>query len=494
MRCWRRSRILSSARSAGSWFIRTVEVDYCSAACLAVRRETWNHLGGFDERFAPAYYEDTDLCFGIRAMGQRVVFQPAAVVVHHEGVSHGTDESVGGKAHQEINRITFTAKWSDELALQWPNDAANVRRASDRRASPRVLVVDHQVPAPDRDSGSVRMSKLLEMLLEIGYRVSFLPFNRFRYPPYGEALGQQGIEVVEGSGSLMDLLAETADDLQLAILSRPMVAANVLPDLLAVTPDIRLIYDMVDVHGLREAREAEVIDGRAGITGEVELALARAADLTFAVSDDERELMAGLLPGSTIVTIPNVHDVPVSTTAFCDRSGLLFVGSWNHPPNRDAIEYLIERIMPMLRARLPGVRLLIVGSDVPPDVAAGCVDVEVVGWVPDLAPVFDSVRLSLAPLRYGAGLKGKVGDSLARGVPVVASSVAAEGFGFERHELAVADDLDAFVGLVEELYNKEQVWLQQSVGGRAAVERTLGYSAVKAELAKALDGLCEVAQ
>jgi GT2 family glycosyltransferase len=465
------------------------EVDYCSAACLAVRRETWDRVCGFDERFVPAYYEDTDLCFAIRAIGQRVLFQPRAVVVHHEGLSHGTDESPGGKIHQQVNRLTFVDKWRDDLESQLPNDPTNVRRASDRRAGPRVLVVDHQVPTPDRDSGSVRMSKLLAMLVELRYRVTFLPFNRYRYPPYDEALTQSGIELIDGTAPLSAVFSELADDLAIAILSRPMVAANVLPDLLAAAPHVRLVYDMVDYHGLREEREADQNAGPAGITGEVELALARRADLTFAVSDEERELVARLRPDATVVTIPNVHDVPLSRTPFRDRSGLLFVGSWAHPPNRDAIEYLLHSIMPGIRERLPGVSLTVVGSDVPPDIAAGHADVETLGWVPDLAPIFDRVRLSLAPLRFGAGMKGKVGDSMARGVPVVATSVAAEGFGFGGDELSVADDVAAFVGLVEQLYEDEMLWLERSRAGRAAVERTLGFSAVKAELAKALDGL-----
>ena len=467
------------------------EVDYCSAACLAVRRELWDRLGGFDERFAPAYYEDTDLCFAIRQAGFRVLYQPAAVVVHDEGVSHGTDEESGGKANQVRNRGAFVDKWAPQLALQHPPDPARVRRASDRRTGPSVLVVDNQVPAPDRDSGSLRMSLLLQMLAELGWRVRLLPMNRFLHASYGEHLQQMGIEVVHGSVENEAYLDEVGADLDLVVLSRPIVAVNTLQAVRERAPAAVVVYDMVDFHGLRAERGHSVgAQGSAAeAVSELERTLVRHSDATFAISDRERDLMASLEPAARILTMPNVHDSPASTTAFGDRHGLLFVGSWHHPPNRDAIAHLVGDLMPLLREELPGVELLIAGSDVPADVG-GAPDVRVLGWLPDLGEVFDRVRLSVAPLRYGAGLKGKVGDSLVRGVPVVTTSVGAEGFDAgDDFRLVVADDPAGFCAAVADLYRDEERWTACAKAGRAAVLDVYGYDAVRDRLAAALAAL-----
>ncbi|MCW2665407.1 MAG: glycosyl transferase family 2, partial [Frankiales bacterium] len=152
-------------------FVR--EVDYCSGAALLVRTSLLEALGGgLDERYAPAYYEDTDLCFAARERGYKVVYQPASVVVHHEGISHGTD--VGGtgiKRYQAINREKFLDRWAGALADQHPHDAALVRLARSRGRRGRVLVIDHHVPTYDRDSGSVRMWALLRLLRAEGYDV-----------------------------------------------------------------------------------------------------------------------------------------------------------------------------------------------------------------------------------------------------------------------------------------------------------------------------------
>jgi GT2 family glycosyltransferase len=97
-------------------FVR--EVDYCSAALLATRRELFEDLGGFDLRYRPGYYEDADYCFRVRDAGQRVYYQPLSRVVHFEGATGGTDLSTGAKKYQEVNRLKFVQRWEDTLELQ----------------------------------------------------------------------------------------------------------------------------------------------------------------------------------------------------------------------------------------------------------------------------------------------------------------------------------------------------------------------------------------
>ena len=141
------------------------DVDYCSGASLLIRKSLFDRLGGFDRRYAPAYYEDADLCFGVRSLGQRVVYQPASKLVHHEGGTAGTDTSTGFKHYQIVNRGKFVEKWRDTLVREHlPKSAANLGRAADRRRGPALIVFDERVPTPDRDAGSARMFVILKSL------------------------------------------------------------------------------------------------------------------------------------------------------------------------------------------------------------------------------------------------------------------------------------------------------------------------------------------
>ena len=145
-------------------------VDYCSAACLMVRRDLYQHLGGFDRRFAPAYYEDTDFCLRLRAAGHRVYVQPSARVVHVEGVSAGTDLNHEIKQFQGVNRGKFHERWKEWLGsapAPYAFGTSQFRFPGERR----ILIVDHALPAPDEDGGSVMLMEIVGILRRLGYLV-----------------------------------------------------------------------------------------------------------------------------------------------------------------------------------------------------------------------------------------------------------------------------------------------------------------------------------
>jgi O-antigen biosynthesis protein len=170
------------------------EVDYCSGACLAIPAQLFAQLGGFDERFAPAYYEDVDLAFAVRAAERKVFYQPRAVVAHFEGATSGTDETKGVKRYQVVNQSTFATKWADELAAHRPN-GVSVYLERDRWAKRRVLVVDACMLTPDQDAGSMRMQQIMEILVSLGCKITFAPDNLEYRQPYVMALQQLGVEV-----------------------------------------------------------------------------------------------------------------------------------------------------------------------------------------------------------------------------------------------------------------------------------------------------------
>jgi O-antigen biosynthesis protein len=482
------------------------DVDYCSAAAILVRREVFERLGGFDQRYAPAYYEDTDLAFAIRASGYRTIVEPRAVVVHHEGVSHGTDLTVSVKRYQEINRAQFVAKWAPALAEHLPAASSrNVWLARQRgpvgHRGGLVLVADHQVPTPDRDSGSMRMHRLLLELVELGQRVVFFPANGAVLQPYTGQLQQQGITVIPETAGQETFLREAGAALHLALLSRPQVAWTLLEQLRLAAPQCLVSYDTVDLHFLRLHRQAELasatgdehgasaLAGKAAASRELELGLVRATDLTLVVSEHEQSLLRALVPEADVRVLSNVHYPASEVPGPQGRAGLLFVGSFDHLPNRDAIRWMAREVLPLVHRHHPGTVLHVVGSNLSPDVQELTSEtVQVHGWIPDLVPWHQRCRVSVAPLRFGAGVKGKVGESMVAGLPTVGTPVAVEGMGLvDGQHVLVAAGAAGFADRVRALLEDDTLWCTLSAAGATVITQRFGPAAARAALRDVLD-------
>jgi GT2 family glycosyltransferase/SAM-dependent methyltransferase/glycosyltransferase involved in cell wall biosynthesis len=458
-------------------FVR--DVDYGSGAALLVRKDLFEAVGGYDERYAPIYYEDTDLSFALRERGYRTVYEPTATVIHVEGATSGTSTSSGSKRHQALNQPKFVAKWQTQLAAQpWKAPEQIRRLANHWRTGPHVLVIDHRVPTPDQDSGSLRMLRLLEALDSQGCRITFLPDNLATYEPYTGRLRSMGVEVLDGPINLWQELVAIGPQLRLVIASRPYVAARYLHMLREHAPGATIAYDTVDLHHLRESRRGAIGEdgaaaGVAATMRELELGLMRGTDVTLVVTEEERAYVERDLPGTRVAVVPNAHEVVAEVAPLEGRSGLLFVGGFEHLPNIDAVQYLVRSILPLVRRRLGDVPVTIVGSKAPPAVlelvAAG---VEVAGYVPDLETLLDRTRVMVAPLRYGAGMKGKVTQSLAHGLPVVTTTVGAEGLGaVDGRDMLIADDPEAFADAIVRAYSDDALWRTLSENGQAVVDR-----------------------
>lgn len=471
------------------------EVDYCSAACLLVRRDLLTDLGGLDLRFSLAY-EDADLAFAARARGYRVVYQPNATLMHR-GASHGTALTRGGERYHPRDRVTFEAKWRRELQAQQPNDPLRLLRARDARTGPRALIADHAVPTYDLDAGSLRMMRLVSLLVDLGFVVSFLPGNLQPQQPYTAELQQMGVEVLYGLIDVSAHLEALGPYLRLCVLSRPHVALPFIGLVRRHAPTAVIAYDTVDLHFLREMRQADLDDddslrGVARVTRELELALVRASDATVTVTDTERDILHSYVPDANVIVVPTIHPGGGEDgMRFAARRDLLFVGNFLHPPNIDAAFLLVNEVMPLLRARLPGTRLLLAGSYPSAEILGlASDDVEVLGWVPDLGPLYDRVRVFVAPLRFGAGIRGKLCESMSHGLPVVTSTVGGEGIGLvqDRHAL-VADTSEAFATEVVRLYEDAALWSALASQGRALMAERYSPAAVGARLRQDLVAL-----
>jgi GT2 family glycosyltransferase len=449
------------------------EVDYCSAAALMVSKELFESLGGFDLRYAPCYYEDTDLAFKVRRAGYKVLYQPLSEVIHYEGATGGTDLSTGAKKHQAINRSTFAEAWADELITKPVNgDVAFLREPPPGRKN--ILVIDHHLPMLDRDSGSLRMFQILKLLHELGHSVTFVPDNLADIPPYTGELQKRGIKVVHHPyiKKVRDYLIAHGSEFDVVILSRCQFARKHVTDVRSYAPQSRIIFDTVDLHFLREESEARLTGDpetlrKAQETKQREYALIDQADETWVVSSAEQRLLQGEWPDKSIELVSNIVDVPGSGTPFALRRDWLFIGGFQHPPNIDAVLFFLKEIYPLVSERLGDAKFYIIGDKAPPEIVALATErIIVAGLQRDVSSFFNSVRLSVAPLRFGAGVKGKINQSMAFGVPVVATALAVEGTDLrDREDILIADDPGDFAQALIELYESEELWNRLSENG-----------------------------
>lgn len=471
------------------------EVDYCSGACLMVPRSTFHELGGFDELYQPAYYEDSDLCFRIRAAGKKVYYQPAAEVVHFEGVSHGRDLHAGVKKHQVENQARFAERWKAELGTHRVNGVLP-RLERDRAARHRVLLVDACMLMPDQDAGSVRTRRLMHVMQKQGAKVTFIPDNLQPLEPYAGRLRQEGIEVVSAphANSVESFIADHGAEYDLVVLSRYYVASRYIRTVRKFAPRALLVLDTIDLHFLRARRLAELeasaaLAQSARAIREQELECIRQVDVTWVVSPFEAELLAREVPSANVAIQTMIHEAAEAAVPYAQREGIMFVGGYRHPPNVDAALYYCREIVPRLRERLPGVKSYIIGSNPPPSLASiQDPAVEVLGFVPDIEAWFDRCRLSVSPLRYGAGIKGKINHSMSRGLPVVATSVSVEGMNLvDGQDVLVADDPEAFAAAIARAYCDESLWRTLSQGGLANVRRYFSSEAAAEPVARVFE-------
>ncbi|MEO8670433.1 MAG: glycosyltransferase [Tahibacter sp.] len=473
------------------------EADYCSGAAILLRRALFEQLGGFDMRYAPAYYEDTDLAFAVRAAGLKVYYEPASTVIHFEGITAGTDTGSGMKRFQLVNHEKFLDKWKDVLVRQPApiEDAADAPRAATFRARRRILIIDACTPTPDQDSGSLRMVNLMRLLRSLGWQVTFFAENRLWLDGYTAILQSLGVEV-QHYPYLTDPIGffrRRGGEFDAVLLSRHYIAINYLGLARLYAPNAKLIFDTVDLHYLREQRAA-VLEGSAELarladkTRAQEQKLMRSCDLTLVVSPIEQELLARELPQVRVEILSNVHEVFGSRRGFAERRDLVFVGSFAHPPNIDAVLWFVREVFPLVLRELPQLKVNIIGQPVPEEFGVIASDSVIVhGFVADLEPFMDGCRISVAPLRYGAGVKGKVNMAMSYGLPVVATTSAVEGMHIVAgQDVLVADDAAAQAALIIYLYNDAELWQRLSENGLANVERHFSFSAAKTALARIL--------
>ncbi|KAJ8602649.1 hypothetical protein CTAYLR_004086 [Chrysophaeum taylorii] len=505
-------------------------VDYASAACLVVRRCAF--LDGFDDAFAPAYYEDTDLAMRLRAHHDLdVVYQPFAVAVHSGSLTYSNYSEK--EFLLEKNRRAFARKWRHELESHYyGKDVADFISASPGTmflpatrlsGSLKVLYADWEVPCLERDSGSVRAINLLRIMLSRGLHVTFAATDLDPTSPCVAALNRLGVHVVRHREVVLASLSY-ACDFDFALVSRRETMTSWARALRVICPRMPVVFDTVDLHFLRELRwlalkhantyaptlndllaaipelenkrknqsssAAAEAFGRWEVDMRAEMELMREAAAIVAVSPVEIEAIrsfAARLGATTgpLFLLSNVHDERRridKTLPYDMRRGVVFVGNFAHEPNLDALRYMIDEILPLVED--DDIALHVVGSGRRP----AWVDEELAfynnnnknnkkqrrivvhGFVRDLGSFLSQMRVAVAPLRVGAGVKGKINTAMLHGVPVVATSVATEGMYLSHGEnVMVADLPETFAAHISRVYSNATLWTSLSQKGLAQV-------------------------
>ena len=358
-----------------------------------------------------------------------------------------------------------------------------------------ALVIDSHWPQPDRDAGSMEIVTLIESLAMLGYEVTFAADLEHTGPfPARDALAARGVRCLgpADAPTVSAFVEQGTPAFDLCVLCRVYCGGNFLESVQTHRPACRIVFDTIDLAYLRVQRQAAF---GGDITPEVaravqarEEAVIAGSDATMVVSTAERDLLQSTMSDYLVVAMPLARAVTPPVTGFAERRGIGFIGGFAHAPNVDAMRWFTTEIWPLMLREDSSCELQIVGADMPADLLAGVPGrVRALGHLPDVEPWFEGLRLTVAPLRFGAGAKGKVASSLAAGVPCVATTIAAEGMALRPNvDVLVADTPEAFAAAMHRAYHDQAVWADLSRNGMAHAVEALSKTRWQAQLAAML--------
>jgi len=448
------------------------DVDYCSGAFLLTPRRIWEELGGFDERFKPAYYDETDYCTRLWERQLRVVYEPNAVLLHYEFASSGS-VSDAKDLHREHQRV-FAARHQDLLSTHLDSDVNSILPARmNDGGKTRVLLIDDRVPHTWWGSGFPRARTILFTLLKHDCFVTVYPLSEFNEDwssVYADMPAEIEFMIGYGPTLLEPFLRNRQCYYDTIVVSRPH-NMKILKPIVEAHPDwfeeVNIIYDAEAIFATRDVTFAQ-INGtpltaeQANRFVQAEIELASAAVCVLAVSEPDSETFRkhGI---ETVRTVGHAIAAAPTPRSFSGRNGFLFVGAIHEEasPNGDSVIWFLQEILPKIQAEL--------GSDIPFTIAGvnkservkqlATSSVKIIGHLRDLTEIYDAARVFVAPTRYAAGIPHKVHEAAARGVPIVATAMLASQLGWQDgNPFLVANDSDAFARKCIELHRNSALW------------------------------------
>jgi GT2 family glycosyltransferase len=428
----------------------TREVDYVSAAAILVRADLLAKTNGFDELYAPAYYEDADLAMQARKFGLKVVAVHDSLVIHIEGGSHGADIKQGVKQYQVANKAKFVDKWSADLVSHW-NSEEGPRLESKRISKGIVIIYDSQIPQSLRDAGSQRATQIAKNLSQLGFHVIYFSPDQSVSIIDVIQLRDIGTEIHTNHDVLIRSLENRSDRVRGIWMQRITVASTFFVPIRKKFPETPIIFDTIDLVSIRVRREKqEGLDSEMTFNEAIgmEKKFTAQSSLTLTVSEEEKLQLQTLVPSANIRTLwmsfETVNDVQVKTGL---KNIGLFVGNFRHTPNKVSLKWFVREVLPQVLMENADFILNVVGTGLNPAEIAeiDCKGINLLGFVDDLDPLYAAAKVVVVPLQYGAGIKGKTCEALSHSSAVVSTSFGVEGLGLrDGVEYLLADNADTF--------------------------------------------------
>ena len=460
---------------------RTIEA--ASSQLIIVKIAALSHLnlGEVSVYYTPMY-QLTELIWQLKNQDYLALYEAALCYEQDQPYPQFTEQDYNEDCDH------FYQRWAEQLPQHMTPLNRQLNTLLNPQLQPTLLVIDATLPMYDEDSGSLRLYTWLKIWISLGYRVTFFPDNLDSQFKYRHALEALGIEVFHGNFRIADAMAYRTFDF--ALICRVEIGHRYIPFVRLLSPKTVILYDTVDIHYIREQRQAEIeknsqLAAHAQMTKRKELSNCLLADRVITVTEEDAFHLQTELPNLNYSVIPNIHQhQPPPDISFEQRDGLVFIGNYNHQPNQDAVYYFVEVVLPKIHTRLPDVCLYLIGSNMPDKMKAlANQNVKIIGWVEQVEPAFAQRRVFVSYLRYGAGMKGKLGHALSVGLPVVTTTIGAEGMGLLEEETAlIADEPDQFADAVCRLYTDSTLWETLSHQGKEYIEQYYGEAAVHDKL------------
>lgn len=474
------------------------DVDYCSGAFLMTRKELWEKLGGFDEDYSPAYYEEADYCMRVWGSGARVVYEPDCIIDHFEFGS-----TAGSNLSQTLmlsNRKRFRKLHHRVLdSAHLPPSPANILSARAHRGSARrrLLLIDNFVPLSIEGAGFPRAKEILLSGLRSSWDVALYPLHqldidwnasRAEIPSEIEIVGERGIS------GLKQFLLERRSYYDVVMISRPdnmRECISILAD--GILDGTRVIYDAEAIFAVRNFREAalegtviEPADAAAAVAAEV--SLSEHADAISCVSDCEAEIFSKECK-KPVFTLSHTSRRLDRTPGHADRSGLLFVGRLmeHHSPNWRGLSWFVSECWPLIRAKLPDVKLTIIGRLHEDHAELAAPGVTLIGSVPDITPFYTSTRVFIAPIQFAAGIPLKIIEASMASMPSAGTRLMAELLKWRPGKDMIAEDHHTcLASAIVQLHEDRDLWAQVRAAAQSRAAAEYSAEAFDASLSKLL--------
>ncbi|MCW1933136.1 glycosyltransferase [Pararhodobacter zhoushanensis] len=474
------------------------QADYLSGASMMTTKTIWDEVGGLSSYLEPMYFEDTDFAFKVRDAGYTTWYVPASEVYHYEGMSSGTDVSTGFKRYQEVNRPKFKQRWARACAGFSPvGTAPDLEK--DRGIVGRVLFIDYTTPSPDRDAGSYAALQEIRLMQSLGYKVTFMPENLAYMGRYTTDLEKSGVEVITAPfhATPQSFLEQRAHEFDLVYITRYHVVNTMIKIIRERAPKAKVIMNGADLHYLRLLRrglsannESHIQEARSVRIDEFNAM--GSVDLVVSYNDTEMSIIQAMSEGSIKLSkCPWVLDVPDTTPGREGRAGVSFLGSFAHHPNVEGLTWFAQSVMSLLSTKRPDIVLSVYGSRMGDDMRKlESPTIRPIGYIETVEDAYDSHRVFVAPLLSGAGIKGKVLNALAAGIPTVLSPVAAEGIGLrDGEDCLIAETPQEWVAKITQLTDDDVLWEKIRKNGIDLARRNFSFERGRRQMRAALEAV-----